>query len=261
MEQGQIADLWEAQLRYYDQPNLGNGNLDPTPRNLAGYYCPTRRPPNFLSVDNGGTDKDTASTNAASLTHRPGGLSDYAASHGSNIVSLEGNGAMTIGEPLAAIQPNGAPWTNLAQMFMSPPGTRITKWRHPTAFATILDGTSNTLLIGEKHVRPVMRWGKNEDRSVYNGQFARSFRRGAGAATFTPPPSTPCPLVSNREDSWAGTTPIKESFLRFGSWHPGICQFVLADGSVRILQNNISDVTLGRLAERSDGQTISSGSF
>jgi prepilin-type N-terminal cleavage/methylation domain-containing protein/prepilin-type processing-associated H-X9-DG protein len=259
MEQDQIADLWQVEIRYFDQPNLGNVNLDPTPKNLASYYCPTRRPPDFLSRDGGGSDKDTTSNMTASLTHRPGGLSDYAASHGTEVQTLQGNGAMTIGEPFEAVQPNGALWTNLAQMFLSPPGTRITKWKSPTNFSTILDGTSNTLLIGEKHIRPVARWGRMEDRSVYNGQFARTFRRVAGKPTLrgtTSPNVAPNPLVSNPEDPFNGSTPIQSSALRFGSWHPGTCQFVMADGSVRMLRNSISDATLGRLAERSDGLTI-----
>ena len=132
-------------------------------------------------------------------------------------------------------------------------------WKHPTNFASILDGTSNTLMIGEKYVRPDMRWGRNEDRSIYNGQFARVFRRAAGAPTLvTNPPAAPFPLVSNIGDAWIGTTPIRETFQRFGSWHPGVCQFVMTDGSVRIVQNNISYSTLGRLAERSDALPISS---
>ncbi len=256
MEQDQIAELWEVQLRYFDQPNLTNQDRNPTNKNLASYYCPTRRPPNFFSVDNGGSDKDTASQNAASLTHRPGGLSDYAVCHGTTVGTLEGNGAFGIGmEPIEAIQPNGTLWTNTTQMFMSPPGTRITKFKHPTHFGTILDGTSNTLMIGEKHINPEWRWGKNSDRSIFNGQFARVFRRIAGKASqLTVAPS---PLVSNTEDSWLGTTPVQPSFQRFGSWHRGVCQFVLVDGSVRPIQNNISDATLGRLAERSDGQAVS----
>jgi prepilin-type N-terminal cleavage/methylation domain-containing protein/prepilin-type processing-associated H-X9-DG protein len=259
MEQESLSILWEVQLRYFDQPNLANATLDPTLHNFAGYFCPSRRPPLGFSLDNGGTDKDTVSNMTASFTHRPGGLADYAVSHGTTVATLDGNGAMGIGmEPLEAVQPNGALWTNVTQMFLSPPGTRITKFKHPTDFATILDGTSNTLLIGEKYVRPLLRWGKNEDRSIYNGQFARVFRRVAGAPTVPrPPPAGPYPLVSRLDDAHIGTTPIGETFQRFGSWHPGVCQFVFVDGSVRIVQNNISDTTLGRLAERSDGQAVS----
>jgi prepilin-type N-terminal cleavage/methylation domain-containing protein/prepilin-type processing-associated H-X9-DG protein len=257
IEQDNIYRLWDVQLRYYDQPNRGDSNLDPTPRNVPIYFCPSRRSMTVgFSIDNGGTDKDVPSANTA-LSHRPGGLGDYAACHGTDVATLDGNGALSIGIPMSAVQPDGTPWTNLSQMYLSPLGTRITAWRSQTDFAAITDGTSNTLLIGEKYVRPAMRWGKNEDRSIYNGQFARVFRRAAGAPTVVAnPPASPFPLVTDTRDSWTGTTPIRETFQRFGSWHPGVCQFVFCDGSVRAVKNTVDNTTLGRLAERADGQVI-----
>ena len=42
----------------------------------------------------------------------------------------------------------------------------------------------------------------------------------------------------------------------FGSRHPGICQFVLCDGSVRALPNSIDVTVLTRLAMRADGQVV-----
>jgi prepilin-type processing-associated H-X9-DG protein len=259
LEQQNAYNLWDPQLRYYDQPNRGNAALDPTPRNFPVYFCPSRRGPDVgFSVDNGGSDRDIPSGGGYSgPTHRPGGLGDYAACHGTNVATLEGNGALSNGVVQAAVQANGTPWTNLTAMYRSPPGTRITQWSSQTSLASITDGTSNTLLIGEKYVRPAMRWGKNEDRSIYNGQFARVFRRAAGAPTVLGnPPVAPFPLVTDLTDSWVGSTPIRETFQRFGSWHPGVCQFVFCDGSVKAVKNSVDDTTLGRLAERSDGQVI-----
>jgi hypothetical protein len=43
---------------------------------------------------------------------------------------------------------------------------------------------------------------------------------------------------------------------RFGSWHPGICLFVMGDGSVRPIQPAINTQTLGYLAQRDDGQVV-----
>jgi prepilin-type processing-associated H-X9-DG protein len=258
LEQQNLYNMWDIQLRYYDQANFGNPTLDPTRQNIPIYFCPSRRGPEVgFSVDNGGTDKDVPSGFTGN-PHRPGGLGDYAACHGTDVATLDGNGALSIGIPLAAVQPNGTPWTNLSQMFLSPLGTRITSWSSQTNMASITDGTSNTLLIGEKYIRPVMRWGKNEDRSIYNGQFARVFRRAAGAPTnVTNPPAAPFPLVSNIQDAWTGQTPVRETFQRFGGWHTGLCQFVFCDGSVKGIRNSVDDVTLGRLAERADGLVIS----
>ena len=43
---------------------------------------------------------------------------------------------------------------------------------------------------------------------------------------------------------------------RFGSYHPGVCQFVLGDGSVKTIQNNADVVMLTYLALPDDGETV-----
>jgi prepilin-type N-terminal cleavage/methylation domain-containing protein/prepilin-type processing-associated H-X9-DG protein len=254
IEQGAAYKGWDTQLRYYDQANFG-GPGDPTAVNVPIYLCPSRPRDVFLSVDNGGTDKDVPS-NYTSNPHRPGGLGDYAASHGTDTATLDGNGALTIGVVRAAVQPNGTPWGNLTGMYLSPLGTRITSWKSQTDVNAIVDGTSNTFLIGEKYVRPDYRWGKNEDRSIYNGQFARVFRRGAGTPTADAT-ILPYALVTDlTENAAAATGTAQAPFQRFGSWHPGGCQFVFCDGSVRAVSNSVDNTTLGRLAERADGQPV-----
>jgi prepilin-type N-terminal cleavage/methylation domain-containing protein/prepilin-type processing-associated H-X9-DG protein len=259
LEQQNAFRLWDTQLRYYDQPNLGNPTLDPTPRSVPVYFCPSRRGPDVglsLAV---GTNQDMPSSPGVAgypvpLTHRPGGLGDYASCNGT-VDSLDGNGALGIGVVVTAVKRDGSPVTaaGLTAMYQQPPGTRITQWISQTSLTTIMDGTSNTLLVGEKHIRPANRWGKDEDRSIYNGQWARIFRRMAGVG---PAPNLRFPLVTDPNDSWASQTPIRETFQRFGSSHPGVCQFVFCDGSVRTVSNNVNDTTLSRLAERSDGQVL-----
>ena len=43
---------------------------------------------------------------------------------------------------------------------------------------------------------------------------------------------------------------------KFGSWHPGTCQFVFYDGSVRSVRVNIDTTNLRRFAVRNDGEVI-----
>jgi prepilin-type processing-associated H-X9-DG protein len=43
---------------------------------------------------------------------------------------------------------------------------------------------------------------------------------------------------------------------KFGSWHPGICQFLFADGRVAALANSLDMDTLQKLACRNDGMVI-----
>src|SRR5262245_37349837 len=104
----------------------------------------------------------------------------------------------------------------------------------PIRLTDITDGASNTLLVGEKHI-PNYRFGEAPDTSAFNGDHGSSFKKaGVGA-----------PLAKGPGGSG-----------QFGSYHPGVCQFVLCDGSVRALAVSIDPTNLGRLANRHDGQAI-----
>jgi hypothetical protein len=96
-------------------------------------------------------------------------------------------------------------------------------------------------MVGEKHV-PLGRFGVGWlDSSLYNGNYFVSSTRAAG-------PDAPLEQsLTAHEDykSW-----------RFGSYHPGICQFVFCDGSVHALPLSIDPRVLGLLACRDDGQPI-----
>src|SRR5947207_2645706 len=99
--------------------------------------------------------------------------------------------------------------------------------------ALIRDGTSNTLMIGEKHIRPASLRGKSEDRSIFDGND-NCYRRiagwnGLGVAYPIPDPpagATLYPLTT--EDDTGGNN-------YFGGPHGGsqFCLFVFCDGSVR----------------------------
>jgi prepilin-type N-terminal cleavage/methylation domain-containing protein/prepilin-type processing-associated H-X9-DG protein len=111
----------------------------------------------------------------------------------------------------------------------------------------LTDGSSNTILIGEKHVTPTglgrfdAATGAEQDFNIYcaqPGKWAYATGRKAG-------PSFPLAL--------GATTPYAN---QFGSWHAGGVQFAFGDGSVRALRTSTPGTTLGLLAARSDGQVI-----
>lgn len=261
LERDSVSKLWDFQLRYYEQPNRDDSLLDPVAHNISVYFCPSRRTPKVgLSVATGNTVKtaDIPSDPRAygginNLRHRAGGLGDYAACHG-DLDDLYGNGALSIGIAMEAMKRDGSlvPADELNRMYEQPPSTRITQWKSQTSIQSIADGASNTLMIGEKYVLPGSRWGKNEDRSIYNGGWTRAFRRMAGVGG---PANLTFSLVADLNDTWSGDTPImRAAFHRFGSHHPGVCQFVFCDGSVRPVKNSVDESTLSRLAERADGK-------
>ncbi len=210
IEQDNIYKLWD--LRYpasRQQPAAYQ-------QQIKTYRCPAR--PEFV-----------LSTN--DFAPGGGGLTDYAACIGTSANFVNSNGAIIPVNPPQSVDGSGYPI--------------YTTWRGQLTFESITDGTSNTLMWGEKHVRPNSLRGKNEDRSVFGGQN-NSLRRMAGIA----PNGDVRPLSppNNQNGALANST--------FGGPHSGLCQFVFVDGSVRGLPLSIPVSTLTALAGRSDGLVI-----
>jgi prepilin-type N-terminal cleavage/methylation domain-containing protein len=105
--------------------------------------------------------------------------------------------------------------------------------------AEVKDGLSNTVAIGEKHV-PLGTFNDLKDGAVFNGGLPEGVLRKA---------STSNPLAFSQ------TEPFNN---QFGSYHPGVVQFVFGDGSVRALSVSLPGSTLALLANRADGQPIPS---
>jgi len=107
--------------------------------------------------------------------------------------------------------------------------------------ADITDGTSNTLLIGEKHLNRADIGTWPGDFCIYNsgsGPGWQTSGRKAGAAF---------PLAISHDDPLAG---------QFGSPHPGIVQFAFADGQVQSIATSIPGTTLAALAGMNDGLVV-----
>jgi len=99
------------------------------------------------------------------------------------------------------------------------------------------DGLSNTILIGEKHI-PLGTMGQAPyDNALYNGVNTGSWGRGLGA-------------------SYPLATSVQQNAWLFGSYHPGVCPFLFADGSVHLLSTTLDPNILGLLASVDDGQPV-----
>lgn len=204
------------------------------------YYCPSRRPPRHLSL--AGQDVNAGVDN-------PGALGDYANSnHHSTSVGDPNTGAAFscygatapgwgcgMGAMTRATFSSGIP----PSMTDPADSTLIGMWRPTTTFASITDGTSNTFLIGEKHV-PKGKFGDGAagDNSIYNSGASGPYSRVAGPAH---------PIAQN----------IREPFnYQFGSYHPGVCNFVFCDGRVQAVSASTSGSILQMLTLRDDGEVI-----
>jgi prepilin-type N-terminal cleavage/methylation domain-containing protein len=106
-------------------------------------------------------------------------------------------------------------------------------------FRDATDGLSNTLLVGERafvNKPPEMPWRAGQWVGVtYQAGYA-----GVMRCLWNDPD-----YDLNGESSWT-----------FSSRHVGGVQFVLGDGSVRFLSENLDGTTLVRLAQRNDGEVI-----
>jgi len=194
---------------------------------LPNFFCPSRRKasPEWLTDPvNGGNNDRLQADPAAPIT--PGALGDYACCVGSG--SINGvSGYIDYYNGTNPPRDNTVPGPGAFTYFTAGGGVSLTG---------ITDGTTNTFLIGEKHIRTIdLR--TSADTSIYNGDN--------GAAQRLAGPNTALAL----NDASTGS--------RFGSAHTGMCQFVMADGSVKPIQVSINTTTLGYLADRADGNVIS----
>ncbi len=111
--------------------------------------------------------------------------------------------------------------------------------------ASIVDGSSNTIFVGEKYVstegfNDARGWG---DSCIYNGDEPETFMRIGGYAMGL--------ADSQRLFLSPGEFPI------FGSSHNQVVNFVLGDGSIHSLSTQISESTLSKLCSRNDGDAVS----
>jgi prepilin-type N-terminal cleavage/methylation domain-containing protein len=207
IEQDALFRTWDLTKKYYDQTAFDYK------AQVAIYFCPARRGPPQLSQ----IPEDNANSTMF------GTLGDYAVAAGDNTT-----------DPVTASDLVGARGSMIIGVRNSTSGA----WDSRTTFASVADGLSNTLFIGEKHVQLNQFGTTKGDRTIWNGDTANVFSRIAGPGK---------PLIS---DLNATTNE------RFGSYHQGLCQFVFGDGSVRALSVTLPDATLSLLIIRDDGQVI-----
>ena len=114
-------------------------------------------------------------------------------------------------------------------------------WLDRITHSYALDGLSNTILTGEMHV-PIGKLGQSpQDAFIFNGDNLYNLARLGGPTA---------PIATNLRGEG-------NDLVRWGSWHVGMCQFALADGSVRSISSTIDTDTLGRLCNRADSQPVS----
>ncbi|QEL16009.1 DUF1559 domain-containing protein [Limnoglobus roseus] len=204
IEQDNLYRQWNIGLSYYQQ------NTTARMTGVRNFFCPSRR--TASTSQSGSIAGDIPSdTSWGSSTHTPGALGDYAA-----VIDPNGTDSATDTGP----GNRGA--------FQLGTGFRLLDFR---------DGTSNSFLIGEKHV-PQNKEGYGWwDCSTYNGDYYQCSGRAA---------SRLYPLTTNPMDTgW-----------KFGSRHTQVVLFCYADGHVQNIPEITDPYILELLSQRNDGQVI-----
>ena len=142
----------------------------------------------------------------------------------------------------------------------------IQSWRPRDGMERFLDGTSNTVVFGEKHIPSsnvgVCGGSSNETwdcsylcaQGDYNSS-SRNFQVGRSIHFVQPEP------IARGSNDFADRTtyphPGRYNYYAFGSSHPGTCIFALGDGSVRGFPTSTAREIMLAVAHVSDGQPVS----
>lgn len=239
LEESSFQDEWSSAIKYYSIPQSLRM------RGVSVYICPTRgfRTPTALPGQDDwlGAVGDYAG-NAGDGTTPDGSRWFHDCQHDPSGTIISTNKLYDANGNLC--QQGGQPCLGGCGICCVP-----ARWQMPVKFRDITDGLSKTFLFGEKHV-PESQLGKQggtgldlgDDASVWQSETPSYFVRVGGPGF---------PLARGPDDP---PGPLHTIYAHvFGSYHPGICQFVLADGSVRAVNVTIDTRILGQLCNRHDG--------
>jgi prepilin-type N-terminal cleavage/methylation domain-containing protein/prepilin-type processing-associated H-X9-DG protein len=284
-----------ADTPIYDYPtasaaNISNWSAAAAAANLAcvetpvtTFQCPSRRTtPRVRGEFGDGFPADWTNT-AANMTTQTnvnpvrGGALDYALNGGTNW-SLTGPRYGAAQQQFFAgftyTQANGVAWER-GLIYVSGTNRYDGIERRGLTLVAISDGLSGSFLIGEKHVVQGLEGvcGNNTttpapytghmDCGAFNSAssgdkgitYARGWKRTSpwgGILVARHPRENKRGFAA--ADPWLGS-------VGFGSWHPGVCQFLFCDGSVKAVGVTTTQTTLDALGTINGGETIDLTTF
>ena len=246
MLNGWVSLLWPVmeqqnvytQLRLWEQADTGDNRTVHVDVRSAAYYCPTRgfRMTTGQAIDYVGVIYTTLPSGSwVSLAQQN--------SHYGN-VHLGGPINPPAGRPENLSPSSGGEFVPPYQV----------KFRSRVTIGAVTDGMTYTAFVGEKHLNPSRLGQAQYDYPMAVGLTGSWFNGGVRLPDRGLASSPQVPEMTTTT-----TNPITEpaalSNYHFGSWHPGISQFVFGDTRVVAVKNHVTPETLVRMCGRADGLT------
>ena len=241
----ELQDLYELSsdgdgTTVTEKQRAGGSAMIATPVNF--YNCPSRR--GSVTYPNGTGYSHWQQPNYTNNTPQ-GARSDYAINGGDTFTSPATGGAFGDPGPSSYDVVDNAKTGKAGFDKVGSVANGVSYCGSTVTVAEITDGLSNTYLIGEKYLDPdnyTTGSGSGDNETLYmgdNGDIVR-WTTADSSGVFQP-----------RMD-----TPGYNIYQPFGSAHPGGCNMVFCDGSVRSIAYEIDPQTHRCLGNRRDGMPI-----
>jgi prepilin-type N-terminal cleavage/methylation domain-containing protein/prepilin-type processing-associated H-X9-DG protein len=235
---------------------------------ISMYYCPSRRPPTKAALPNGATGGFPYLMDyAASVPMRSRGQVGDAKFNGWLIKGAAAPDTAGCGQDFWAGGGDHT-FTAVNTGSVAYPGywgvivrsdlhakqgvSKRWGWYNGIDTAKITDGTSNTMVIGEKFVPPSIYGGSADLDLIWHDD--KGWSDGWDPDTLRSPI---CQLQPDREITKSGPNEISPAGYRFGSAHSSGINTAFADGSVRHINYNVDLELFNRLGHRADDEVVS----
>ena len=207
------------------------------------FYCPSRRAPKAYPVQE--------KFNSRNWEHQwtpqnkgPLNRSDYAACVGNGKLQYFGRDSIMVPSPLG--------YDDHETYDGWPPEdyyNGVVYMRSEVKIAHVLDGTSNTYMVGEKNVRVQAYEGYNGDSDIHASNPSVDY--GDAEGCFSGGDANRSSRVLPFPDD-----PAAHLFEAWGSAHPGVFHMMFADGAVRPVSYSVDEDLHFYLGSRNGGETV-----
>ncbi|MEM8736746.1 MAG: DUF1559 domain-containing protein, partial [Planctomycetota bacterium] len=241
MEQANAYSGWEIGVPFNEQQLQARQHV------VSNYICPSRRSFEEALIPDSVEPPVTLNCGCdfAARFIASGATGDYAGNHGD--LSPGSSGAVTD----FYWGGNGTGVINSSRGFCDTIGWSYNGSNYPPVkpfwvdridHADVTDGTTNTFLVGEMHIKRGQLNTVPANGPIYDGSRFYCMSRVGGHGV---------PMATSPDDDVFGL-----SLYAFGSWHPGVCQFAMVDGSVQSISVGVDSETLSRLCNKADADVV-----